>query len=78
MWASVIHEKNEGKAIGHGREKSKSPSGIYIYMIHFFRAHMFTFSSSNKESHDTRSNKKYLDRTTNKKFHTLAHLNQGV
>jgi len=31
MWASVIHEKNEGKAIGHGREKSKSPSGIYIY-----------------------------------------------
>jgi hypothetical protein len=27
MWASVIHEKNEGKAKGHRREKSKSASG---------------------------------------------------
>ena len=48
MWASVIHEKNEGKAKGHGRENQnpREKKYIYTYMIYIFRAHIFTFSHS--------------------------------
>jgi hypothetical protein len=45
MWASVIHEKNEGKAKGHGRENQNPRQKKNIYDP-FFRAHMFTFSHS--------------------------------
>ena len=46
-------EKPKGMA---GKIKISVRKNIYI--------HILSFSSSNKESHDTRSNQKYLDRTT--------------
>ena len=70
MWASVIHEKKMKEKPKGMDEKIKIPviKYIYIYMIHIFRAHMFTFSHSHPQikSHNTRSNQKYLDRTTTK------------
>jgi hypothetical protein len=51
MWASVIHKKMKEKPKGMDG-KIKIPvrkKYIYTYMIHIFRAHMFTFSHSHPQ-----------------------------
>ena len=68
MWASVIHEKKEEKAKGHGWENQnpRQKKKIYIYTIHFLGPICLHSLPQIKRVMVQGVNQKYLDRTTTK------------